>query len=386
MAGREKNGCRKMVMFVEFQNTMTLFLCPTVPERMVAMNKYDERYEIRLARKSDIDDIMRFIDEHWRKGHIMARDRKLFEYEYVDGDGDDVNFVLAIDRRTRSIEGVFGFLSCSRTTDPARKDIWGSMWKVVDGRDNIPFLGVELARRVVALTGCRTQIGTGANPKTTVPLRRMFFGDKTARMKHYYLLNKDIDEYRIAVIRHRPDKRPRNDGLETNLLELKSIDEVRKHFDIDSVGTIPYKDYWYINKRYFNHPYYRYTVYGLQDENGTTGALMMTRAVECNGSKVLRIVDYFGDQRPFAGLGTAFEKIIRENRYEYIDFYTHGFHEAYILDAGFTLRTDNDPNIIPNYFEPFLRENVDIWVHYKYDNTLFFKADGDQDRPNQPRD
>jgi hypothetical protein len=354
-------------------------------ERMIAMNKYDERYEIRLARRSDIDDIMRFIDEHWRKGHIMARDRRLFEYEYVDGEDDHVNFVLAIDRKSRSIEGIFGYLHCSQTADPGKKDIWGSMWKVVDEHDNIPFLGVELARRVVALTGCRMQIGTGANPNTTVPLRRMFFGDKVARMKHYYYLNPGIEDYRIAVIRNRDHARFGGAGSKTALVEFNSINEVKQHFDIDSVEAVPYKDGWYINKRYFNHPYYRYTVYGLQDEHGKTGALMMARAVECNGSKVLRIVDYIGDQRRFAGLGKAFEAILKENRYEYIDFYAHGFHEPYILDAGFTLRTDDDPNIIPNYFEPFLRENVDIWVHYKLDGTLFFKADGDQDRPNQPQ-
>ena len=41
------------------------------------MNKYDERYDIRLARPSEIDDIMKFINEHWKSGHIMAVDRKL---------------------------------------------------------------------------------------------------------------------------------------------------------------------------------------------------------------------------------------------------------------------------------------------------------------------
>lgn len=348
------------------------------------MNKYDERYEIRLARRPDIDDIMRFINDHWREGHILSRDRNLFEYEFVDG--DNVNFVLAIDRKTRSIEGIFGFMYCSKTADPARKDIWGSLWKVVEGRDNMPLLGVELARRVFALTGCRTHIGNGANPKTTVPLRRIFFGDKVAKMKHYYYLNTDMNDYRIALIKNKHNTRLDGEGTgnETTLVEFPSIDEVKQHFDIESVDAIPYKDTWYINKRYFNHPYYRYTVYGLQDEDGKTGALMMTRTVECNGSKVLRIVDYIGNQRLFAGLGNTFEKLVKEKGYEYIDFYTHGFQEEYILNTGFKLRADDDPNIIPNYFEPFLRENVDIWVHYKLDGTLFFKADGDQDRPNQP--
>ena len=47
------------------------------------MNKYDEKYEIRLANENDIDSIMTFIDEHWKKNHILAVDRELFKYEYL---------------------------------------------------------------------------------------------------------------------------------------------------------------------------------------------------------------------------------------------------------------------------------------------------------------
>ena len=49
------------------------------------MNKFDERYEIRLGTKRDIDNIMEFIDLYWKKGHILSIDRKLFEYEFLDG-------------------------------------------------------------------------------------------------------------------------------------------------------------------------------------------------------------------------------------------------------------------------------------------------------------
>ena len=350
----------------------------------MTINKYDERYEIRLAKYSEIEKIMSFINEFWRKGHILALDRKLFEYEFVDG--NQVNFVIAIDRNTGFIEGIFGFLNCSKTTDVNKKDIWGSMWKVVDSRENIPFLGVELAKRVFTLTGCRTQIGNGANLNTTVPLRRMFFGDKVAMMKQYYLLNNEIGEYKIAVIKDKNNKGHLFKVQDTTIVELLSINDVKREFDLESIDSIPYKDYWYINKRYFNHPYYKYKVYALQDSNGLVGALMMTRSVECNGSKVLRIVDYIGNQKLFAGLGRALEGMLKNNGYEYIDFYTLGFDEDYIFRAGFSLRIEQDSNIIPNYFEPFVRENAEIWAHYKHEGTLFFKADGDQDRPNEIRD
>lgn len=345
------------------------------------MNKFDERYDIRLAHISDIDNIMHFIDEYWRKGHIMSRDRELFEYEYADG--DNVNFVLAVDINTKLIEGIFGFIKCSNTKDLKKKDIWGSMWKVNSEHENIPLLGIELAKRVFELTGCRTHIGNGANPGTTVPLRRLFFGDKVVKMKQYYMLNPCIDDYKIALIKEKANTASIYVQNETTLQEFHSINEVKSHFDIESIDAIPYKDSWYVNKRYICHPYYKYKVYGMVDGTGKTGALLMAREIECNSRKVLRIVDYIGNQQLFAGLYRQFLKLIKANDFEYIDFYTYGFDEEAILKAGFILRTDDDPNIIPNYFEPFLRENADIWAHYKLDGTLFFKADGDQDRPNQ---
>ena len=47
------------------------------------MNEYDERYEIRIAQKKDIPDIMDFIRHHWREDHIMATNRAFFEYEFL---------------------------------------------------------------------------------------------------------------------------------------------------------------------------------------------------------------------------------------------------------------------------------------------------------------
>lgn len=104
------------------------------------MNKYDERYDIRLARYDEIDKVMEFIDKYWKKNHIMARDRKLFEYEFLDG--DEVNVMIAIDKSTNTIEAMSGFLKASSNTHTP--DIWGSIWKVNNQKSNMTFLGVEL--------------------------------------------------------------------------------------------------------------------------------------------------------------------------------------------------------------------------------------------------
>ena len=51
---------------------------------------------------------------------------------------------------------------------------------------------------------------------------------------------------------------------------------------------------------------------------------------------------------------------------------------------GFLKRTENDPNIIPNYFEPFEQKNVDIYfVSNVMENLHLYRGDGDQDRPSK---
>ncbi len=336
---------------------------------------YDEFYDIRLATLQDIPSIMRFIDEHWRKGHIMATNRKMFEYEYVHG--DDVDFVIAVKKATGTIEAIFGFLRCSRERTG---DVWGSMWMVNDESPNLKLLGIEIAKRVYTLTGCRFHIGNGANPKTTIPLRKIFFREKTGKMRQFYWLNYNRDTYSIARINSKwvPEKKVELPSYK--LKKFMNYTALKNKFDIEKVNGIPHKDGWYLNHRFFEHPKYHYDVYGICDDNQVF-ALLVTREIDILDSAILRIVDYIGEHKAIEGLYDEFYRLVSENNYEYIDFFEYGIDDEMLLNAGFRDREDFD-NIIPNYFEPFLQENIDIWVHYKDDNTTFFKADGDQDRPN----
>ena len=56
------------------------------------MNKFDEQYEIRLALYKDIENIMDFIHKYWKKDHILMKDRRLFEYEFLEG--KQVNIII----------------------------------------------------------------------------------------------------------------------------------------------------------------------------------------------------------------------------------------------------------------------------------------------------
>ncbi|SDM89531.1 hypothetical protein [Lachnospira pectinoschiza] len=341
--------------------------------------EFDKRYDIRLANLDDVPLIMKFIDKCWRKGHIMSRSRVLFDYEYVHE--TEVDFVIAIDKFSKDLEGIFGFIRCQKERN---QDIWGSMWKVRDDHDNMKLLGIELARRVYILTGCRMHIGNGANPNTTIPLRKIFFREKTAKMKQFYRLNREIKDYKIALIK---DEENLIENVVTKLREnysLKKIDnfkELENSYNLNKTDIYPVKDAYYIKHRYFEHPFYNYLVYGIEI-NGQTSAVIFLRQINIMESSVLRIVDFLGDEESLLGISPSLDNLMQEKKAEYVDFYQFGLEDDILRKAGFINREDTK-NIIPNYFEPFLQENADIWVHYTMDNTRFFKADGDQDRPNQ---
>jgi len=253
------------------------------------------------------------------------------------------------------------------------------MWKVTDKRPVVPFLGIELMKRLIQMTECRTEIGLGANPKTSIPLLKMMLKFWVGKMKHYYRLS-DRSEFKIAKIK-KVKMSEKTSSYTYTLKKYNNIDELTATFNLEERKSVrPYKDSWYINKRFFKHPIYKYNIYGACNSRGKVEAIVISREIECNDRKILRIVDFIGDGKAFLGLYDAFSELIKE--YEYIDFYCYGLEEEFVENAGFIEKKEDDVNIIPNYFEPFIQCNVDIWINSSEYGCMFFKADCDQDRPN----
>lgn len=335
-------------------------------------SRFDEKYDIRLASYAEIPELMDFIDKYWKKGHILATNRDFFEYEMVvDG---CVNFLIAKTKDGGKIAGILGFLPCSKCKE--KLDIWGVIWKTLP--EVMPMLGMELKKRLMTEIGARTDLGVGANLGTSVPLLSRIYHYYTAKMKHYYRLA-DIEDYKIAKIGKKRCFKY-NDIANAEVKELLSCKELETFYDFSTLtDIIPFKDIWYYNKRFYEHPIYKYNIWGISKDN--INAVLITRNQKCNGSSAIRIVDYIGEQEVFSACGKFFDGLLEEN--EYIDFYFDGFDENYVKDAGFC-EVDDDVNIIPDYFSPFEQVNVDIYVDSSNNNEkcLFFKADGDQDRPN----
>lgn len=329
------------------------------------------QHTIRFATLSDVDDIMNFINIHWKNNHILATNKDFFLYEYADG--EKVNFVVATDNFTNELVGLCGFIKNRKAL--IGSDIWGALWKVV--KTNNPMLGINILEFLNENSKSRSFSSCGIAQKT-LPIYD-FLRFRTGKLNHYYRLN-DKTDFQIAIVKEKviPEFNKTSNYKLQLLVDFQVLDPILNR--IQDQSKLPYKDHWYIEKRYFKHPIYKYKVFGIESDG--INSIIIARELKLNGTKILRIVDFIGNYDDINYVGEELQGLINQNNYEYIDFYCEGLENDFLKNAGFKLKDDSDLNIIPNYFEPFVPENIDIY-YFTNSNESFpiFKADGDQDRP-----
>lgn len=334
-------------------------------------------HTLRRAVMEDIPFLMDFFDEHWEKGCLLSRDRAYFEWEFVIG--GEVNYFIAVHNVTGKIDAAMGFIPCSLRERP---DGFPAIW-AANPHSDTKFLGLLLGENWKKLRPVR-HVPSVSMRDASVNIAKRFYGLDVCRMAHYYRLS-ERDDYRIASVTQK--KRIAVTDLGTKLIPMPTMDMVRRFFDFDAFSDDPmYKDEWYFEHRYFQNPYYKFSVWGIETAPGRTDGILVARAVDMFGSSVLRIVDFCGPNEAIRGIGPEIDLLMAQNGFEYTDFYCLGIPDDMMREAGFTMRGDDDENIIPNHFEPFERRNVDIWVRVpNVKNIRLFKGDGDQGRPKRLR-
>lgn len=326
--------------------------------------------EIRLAKKTDVADLMQFIRQYWKEDHILAKDRDFFEWMYVDG--DQCHFEIA--KENGEIYGIYGFVPYS---SKAPTDVGASVWKATYCEEE-PFVGLRVSEQLFSDYPIRHYLALGLSRKAC--RLAQLEGRKTEAMKHFYRLAKQ-EEYHIAVIRDPVILPVQYHGRD--LISICDENEFCRLITDEWLETLKiYKDTAYLLHRYFRHPIYIYQCYAMQDQVGGVSSIFFTRFVRQNGSKMMKIIDFIGKPEDFCYIGDSMDEIIEKEKLEYIDLYSYGIPEKYMKASGFTLREREDVNIIPNYFEPFVQENVEIHVKVPDDDIYMFRGDGDMDRPN----
>lgn len=324
-----------------------------------------------IIRQADLEDkiqIVEFIKSHWKNDHIYVKDTYFFDYDFRLN--DKLSFVVAIeDNEIVSILGYIDYLN-----DCVFLVMWKNSGKMIGGLKCLEFM---LSKKNIKVSTC------GCNEKT-LPIYK-YLGLYTGTMRHFYMLNNTIpcNGFNIAKIHQKQNTvEVKQNNCIKDLYLFHSYDDFNLKVVLGEIEVNGLKkSEVYFKKRYFEHPYYNYLVFGIRKACNII-AIIIFREIVLGDSKCLRIMDFIGEDISLIGIRGSLNNLILNNKYEYIDFYQVGISDKILIDEGFIERYNDDPNIIPNYFEPFVQENVDI--HYATNsNTNFriFKGDGDQDRP-----
>ncbi|MGM9571859.1 MAG: hypothetical protein ACI3ZR_06515 [bacterium] len=329
-----------------------------------------EKYIIRYATKEDIPAIKQFIDINWKKNHILVRAEGLFEWQYIS---NKIDYVLGLDHKN-NIQGMLGYISYD---DKDGRDIATSMWKANPGTG---FLGIKLLIYVMQNEKYRTLFSPGINIKTSGGIyKRMNIS--TGKMNQWYRLRK-LPAYKIAKIKETDI--PKIASLKhAKCVKYNSFKDFTNDFNHEKYVlkvSVPYKSLNYIKRRYFEHPFYTYLIYGAKIEEETQ-AVIILREQKYNDSKVIRFVDCIGNINTLTYVTNFLDEILQKTKSEYIDLYEKGVPESVLRNAGWT-KVNETKNIIPNYFSPYEQCNVEINYCTTDENIVLFRGDGDQDRPN----
>ena len=341
-----------------------------------------------FADLSELEDIMSFISSYWDVNHIysVSKDLLMKEFLWLD-QPDKLTIGLAKDTRG-AIVGIFCFKFYNYSDLP---DLAGSLWKVTPAAEKkYQMIGVRLRQFVIKNVKHRffSAAGAGEQTKNTYRMLRLQWNE----MKQYYIINPLINDYKL--IKYQSLNTEENYTSLLPNIELKRVDDVDelRCFDFAKLaGILPFKDFRYIENRFFDYPFYSYDVFLVfkLNEKKARNIVVCRKALAkdekgVNIGSAYRIVDFYGPENLLPSIISALFDIVRYQGDEFLDFLCHGFDDGVLKRAGMnSLDFDSSAVVIPNLFEPLVIENIPVNCIADQSSSIVrhCRADGDQDRP-----
>ena len=341
-------------------------------------------YDIRFCREDEYDDLKNFLRKFWNEKHIIVLSQDVFDFQHLDKKYHRYNYVIARSNNNNEIHALLGFVPTSQFDSQIKKTmVWPCIWK---NRDDIKRkgLGVSMYHYLKNHISIETISILGISEVALSIYKHWNF--TTGKIEQYVMPNFHAEEHLASGLK----KAYASFSTKSkDTLELKEITSTEYEIIPENAELFKeYSDYksktYYIN-RFIKHPVYKYQFLAIEDTEQIK-AIVIARVCGDGIKNCLRIVDYIGQIKYLSTVKNQLQKYLIDKQYEYVDFIEVGLNDEALMSAGFINRKTNDGVIVPNYFEPFLKENVDLDYAFKTISPnakkVFFKADADQDRPN----
>ena len=204
-------------------------------------------------------------------------------------------------------------------------------------------------------------------------------GFQTGTLSHYFIYNPQIKDPKIIKLYDIKNifKKKNFNIKNINFREIKKIPRIKVN-----LSNKFRKDHSYLINKYFKHPIYKYSIFEMLKDGKKIG-LFVTRNIRIKKRNIIRIVDYIGDLKNLTYLPSVIFDLVKKKNSEYADFFFNDNPKYKKHLKNFFENQYDKENIIPNYFEPFVKKN--IILNYAINTKKFipiFKGDCDQDRPN----
>ena len=299
--------------------------------------------KIEDINESNKFELIKAINDHWKKNHILVRNSKVFDLQHKQDNGYSF-LTLRHDNRVKSFLGYI-------YSNSNKNSLWLAIWKSLDSGSG----GVNLLFHLISNNP--EFIGViGISDFTSNITKKL--GWVQGEMDHYYLsLKKKLNSL----------------STNSNNEEYVFSDSLNLDFLKSSSEILPRKDKEYYLKRYVKHPVFEYKYLLIKS------LVFIGRIVKYQNLTIFHVVDVIGDMKDVK----LKLHILFFLKSEKINMFEMMYYDSRSINIDLNLKGGN--KIIPTYFNPFKYRNVKIELSYKTNKNLpvrFFLGDGDQDRPN----
>ena len=339
--------------------------------------KDKNQYNIRLCKLDEVYRLRNFINSFWKKNHILVKNEELLFWQHKQF--NQINFILAEHKKTKKIHGILGIVSKNffrKNKVTKNDDVWIAIIKVEKSLNPSKGLGTSMIKFLVEKYRPKTLSALGIS----LEIERLYgyLGFKTDHVKQYYIRNNFIKKNEIAIFKDNKILKTTKKNLVFN---LKLVDKKYLLKNKNIINKLDRnKDFSYLKKRFIDHPIYEYNFFSII-KNNKIFSILVARSIGAKKSKCLRVVDII-NLHSSLNLKSQILEYIKENNFEYIDFVYFGAHNKILKNIGF--KETNKSMVVPNYFEPFIKKEMNIPIAYLSNNSFeVFKADSDLDRPSK---